>query len=66
LPFYAGLVKCIYIDSLYPNFIVMLNDGWILVIECKGAHLDETPDTKKPTSVKYGPNPQRSEPYFCL
>jgi type III restriction enzyme len=29
----------------------MLNDGRILVVEYKGAHLAETPDTKEKTNI---------------
>ncbi|MDR1350766.1 MAG: DEAD/DEAH box helicase family protein [Zoogloeaceae bacterium] len=34
-------------DFFYPDFAAMLNDGRILVVEYKGAHLAETPDTKE-------------------
>jgi type III restriction enzyme len=38
-------------DFFYPDFIAMLNDGRILVVEYKGAHLAETPDTKEKTNI---------------
>jgi type III restriction enzyme len=34
-------------DNFYPDFIVKLNDGRILVVEYKGAHLADTQDTKE-------------------
>jgi type III restriction enzyme len=38
-------------DFFYPDFIALLNDGRILVVEYKGAHLAETPDTKEKTNI---------------
>ena len=38
-------------DFFYPDFIAMLNDGRILVVEYKGAHLAETPDTKEKANI---------------
>jgi type III restriction enzyme len=38
-------------DFFYPDFIALLNDGRVLVIEYKGAHLAETPDTKEKTNI---------------
>jgi type III restriction enzyme len=34
-------------DNFYPDFIAQLNDGRILVVEYKGAHLADTQDTKE-------------------
>jgi type III restriction enzyme len=38
-------------DFFYPDFIAMLTDGRILVVEYKGAHLAETPDTKEKANI---------------
>jgi type III restriction enzyme len=38
-------------DFFYPDFIAMLNDGRILVVEYKGVHLVETPDTKEKANI---------------
>jgi type III restriction enzyme len=38
-------------DFFYPDFIAMLNDGRLLVVEYKGAHLAETPDTKEKANI---------------
>jgi type III restriction enzyme len=38
-------------DFFYPDFIAMLADGRLLVVEYKGAHLAETPDTKEKTNI---------------
>jgi type III restriction enzyme len=38
-------------DFFYPDFIAMLNDGRLLVVEYKGAHLLETPDTKEKNNI---------------
>jgi type III restriction enzyme len=38
-------------DFFYPDFIALLNDSRILVVEYKGAHLAETPDTKEKTNI---------------
>jgi type III restriction enzyme len=38
-------------DFFYPDFIAMLKDGRILVVEYKGAHLAETPDTKEKVNI---------------
>jgi type III restriction enzyme len=38
-------------DSFYPDFIAMLNDGRLLVVEYKGSHLAETPDTKEKANI---------------
>lgn len=34
-------------DKFYPDFVALLNDGRIFVIEYKGAHLADTADTKE-------------------
>jgi type III restriction enzyme len=34
-------------DKFYPDFVVQLKDGRILVVEYKGEHLADTPDTKE-------------------
>lgn len=50
LPYYAGQVKCIYIDPpyntgnegwVYPDFICLLQDDRVLVVEYKGGNSDE-------------------------
>jgi type III restriction enzyme len=38
-------------DFFYPDFIAMLNDGRLLVVEYKGAYLAETPDTKEKANI---------------
>jgi type III restriction enzyme len=38
-------------DFFYPDFVAMLNDGRILVVEYKGEHLAETPDTKEKVNI---------------
>ena len=38
-------------DFFYPDFVAMLNDNRILVVEYKGAHLAQTPDTKEKTNI---------------
>ncbi|GAH07102.1 unnamed protein product, partial [marine sediment metagenome] len=38
-------------DRFYPDFVAQLNDARILVIEYKGAHLAETPDTKEKANI---------------
>jgi type III restriction enzyme len=38
-------------DFFYPDFIAMLNDGRLLVVEYKGVHLSETPDTKEKVNI---------------
>ncbi len=37
--------------KFYPDFIAKLRDGRILVIEYKGAHLEETPDTLEKRNI---------------
>ena len=34
-------------DRFYPDFVVQLRDGRILVVEYKGGYLADTPDTKE-------------------
>lgn len=34
-------------DYFYPDFVAELNDGRVLVVEYKGAHLLHDPDTKE-------------------
>jgi type III restriction enzyme len=34
-------------DKFYPDFVALLNDGRVLVIEYKGAYLATTEDTKQ-------------------
>ena len=34
-------------DRFYPDFVAQLKDGRILVVEYKGGHLADTPDTKE-------------------
>lgn len=38
-------------DRFYPDFIAMLNDGRIMVIEYKGAHLIDNTDTKEKSTI---------------
>jgi type III restriction enzyme len=38
-------------DRFYPDFVVVLNDGRIFVIEYKGAHIATTDDTKEKRSI---------------
>jgi type III restriction enzyme len=38
-------------DFFYPDFVAMLTDGRILVVEYKGAYLAETPDTKEKANI---------------
>ena len=38
-------------DFFYPDFIALLNDSRILVVEYKGAYLAETPDTKEKVNI---------------
>jgi type III restriction enzyme len=38
-------------DFFYPDFIAQLTDGRTLVVEYKGAHLAETPDTKEKANI---------------
>ena len=38
-------------DRFYPDFVAQLHDGRILVIEYKGAHLADTPDTKEKKNI---------------
>ena len=38
-------------DFFYPDFIAMLNDDRIFVVEYKGAHLAKTPDTKEKINI---------------
>ena len=38
-------------DFFYPDFVAMLTDKRILIIEYKGAHLAETPDTKEKANI---------------
>lgn len=38
-------------DRFYPDFVAELNDGRVLVVEYKGAHLAETPDTREKRNV---------------
>ena len=35
------------IDKFYPDFVVQLKDSRILVVEYKGSHIADTPDTKE-------------------
>jgi len=34
-------------DKFYPDFVILLKDGRVLVVEYKGGYLAETPDTKE-------------------
>ncbi|HEY5504781.1 MAG TPA: hypothetical protein VIK28_06455, partial [Sedimentisphaerales bacterium] len=34
-------------DKFYPDFVAQLKDSRILVVEYKGGHLADTPDTKE-------------------
>jgi type III restriction enzyme len=34
-------------DKFYPDFVALLNNGRILIVEYKGGHIAETPDTKE-------------------
>ena len=38
-------------DKFYPDFVAMLNDGRILVVEYKGAHLIDSADTKEKKQI---------------
>ncbi len=38
-------------DRFYPDFVAELNDGRVLVIEYKGAHLADTQDTKEKKNI---------------
>lgn len=38
-------------DRFYPDFVAQLQDGRILVIEYKGAHLIDTQDTKEKKNI---------------
>ena len=38
-------------DRFYPDFVAELQDGRILVIEYKGAHLADTQDTKEKRNI---------------
>lgn len=38
-------------DKFYPDFIVKLKDGTIVIIEYKGAHLSDTADTKEKNMI---------------
>jgi type III restriction enzyme len=38
-------------DFFYPDFVAQLNDSRLLVLEYKGAHLAETPDTKEKANI---------------
>lgn len=38
-------------DKFYPDFVALLNDGRILVVEYKGAHISSTDDTKEKTLI---------------
>ncbi|MDR1149065.1 MAG: DEAD/DEAH box helicase family protein [Spirochaetaceae bacterium] len=38
-------------DFFYPDFVAMLNDNRMLVVEYKGAHLAETPDTREKVNI---------------
>jgi type III restriction enzyme len=38
-------------DFFYPDFIAQLTDRRLLVVEYKGAHLAETPDTKEKANI---------------
>lgn len=38
-------------DRFYPDFVALLNDGRIVVIEYKGAHLADTGDTKEKRNI---------------
>jgi type III restriction enzyme len=38
-------------DRFYPDFVALLNDGRVFVIEYKGAHLADTGDTKEKRNI---------------
>jgi len=38
-------------DKFYPDFVAQLDDGRILVVEYKGEHLKDSPDTLEKTAV---------------
>jgi type III restriction enzyme len=38
-------------DYFYPDFVAMLNDNRLLVVEYKGSYLAETPDTKEKANI---------------
>lgn len=38
-------------DNFYPDFVAMLNDGRLLVVEYKGAHLADTSDTDEKRTI---------------
>ncbi len=38
-------------DKFYPDFVALLNDGRLLVVEYKGAHLAEGTDTNEKRTI---------------
>lgn len=38
-------------DRFYPDFVALLNDGRVFVIEYKGAHLADSGDTKEKSNI---------------
>ena len=38
-------------DNFYPDFVAMLNDGRLLVVEYKGAHFADTSDTDEKRTI---------------
>ena len=38
-------------DKFYPDFVALLNDGRLLVVEYKGAHIAETSDTNEKRTI---------------
>jgi type III restriction enzyme len=38
-------------DKFYPDFVALLNDGRILVIEYKGSHIVDSPDTQEKRTI---------------
>jgi type III restriction enzyme len=38
-------------DKFYPDFVALLNDGRILVVEYKGAHIIDSKDTKEKSNI---------------
>jgi len=38
-------------DKFYPDFVAQLDDGRILVVEYKGEHLKNSPDTVEKTAI---------------
>lgn len=40
-------------DKFYPDFVAQLEDGRLLVVEYKGAHIADGPDTAEKRTIGY-------------